>query len=919
MQTTELDLGPLTWVKSEIDLALARADDSLTKARASSEAPTHVQFAQTHLHQACGALSIVGLDGVTQFATSLDRLLGAMARGEQAVDDAALNIAGRAIAAIGNYLEELVRGTHDQPMRLSPLYAEIAAAQGITDASPVDLFYPDLSRRPALRRGTHTITQPDWMDQLRRTRAKFERGLLLWLKNAADASGPAGMREACLEIEEMLDSPAAATLWWSAQAFFDVLAHADQPDVVQARKLCTQLAKELRQLEPGSGAAPDTLMREMLFCIAQSPVRTARQQAVHEVWQLSALIPDPGSKVTEIPLAPLLKVLHAELATGKRAWDEFCVGQASALPRFSTHLTELTRNARQLGRPAVDRLLAGICDFTAWLRKDPLQFQDAIAIEVATALLLAEISLDRGVPETGFAAQVDDTLNRLNALSRGEIVPSPEGSATVSTARKLHEKQARLQVSREILSNLAQVEQALDDFFRNQEKRAPLTGLAIPLKQIEGALALIGEEQAISLVRESAQTVARLAGGNDKPASGEFETLAQRLSALGFYVAALQHGPADLNQYLHPEASATGIEIETAAPAESVSAAQPEAAHDAPAHAAAPALESGFETALEVDEIEELEPLHLDFADPAPIPAEAPLAATSQAPATDSDTDAIDAELLEIFLEEADEVLSTIENELTALHPGDTGLEPLTSIRRAFHTLKGSGRMVGLTELGEAAWGIEQTLNRWLQLDWMPTPELIDLIASAHGSFARWAAQIAAGQGHSYDIAALMSDAQRLREEDTAVAANAPTDSETAGLDETVSEEVATSEYLDTRLDIPAKTPIHQGIETIDLDAIDFEEDDLETMDLEASNLDTMDLEAKDFGTADVVTPDDDDFLSTETSLDAMERMDLSESYPEEHALDTPSEEVDADFLPEETALDEFDLFAETEDRKSVV
>jgi len=60
----ELDLGPLTWVKSEIELALAKAGDALDKA-AQADGGAGIQFAQTHLHQACGALSIVGLDGLT--------------------------------------------------------------------------------------------------------------------------------------------------------------------------------------------------------------------------------------------------------------------------------------------------------------------------------------------------------------------------------------------------------------------------------------------------------------------------------------------------------------------------------------------------------------------------------------------------------------------------------------------------------------------------------------------------------------------------------------------------------------------------------------------------------------------------------------------------------------------------------------
>src|SRR5690606_2834262 len=36
----------------------------------------------------------------------------------------------------------------------------------------------------------------------------------------------------------------------------------------------------------------------------------------------------------------------------------------------------------------------------------------------------------------------------------------------------------------------------------------------------------------------------------------------------------------------------------------------------------------------------------------------------------------------------------------------------LAEVRRAFHTLKGSGRMVGASTIGELAWAVENMLNR---------------------------------------------------------------------------------------------------------------------------------------------------------------------------------------------------------------
>jgi chemosensory pili system protein ChpA (sensor histidine kinase/response regulator) len=96
----------------------------------------------------------------------------------------------------------------------------------------------------------------------------------------------------------------------------------------------------------------------------------------------------------------------------------------------------------------------------------------------------------------------------------------------------------------------------------------------------------------------------------------------------------------------------------------------------------------------------------------------------------------IDAEMLEIFLEEADEVLGTVNENLALCHNQPSDKDALTTLRRSFHTLKGSGRMVGLWDLGEVAWGIEQVMNKWLQDEKHATPELLALLSQAYEHFS---------------------------------------------------------------------------------------------------------------------------------------------------------------------------------------
>ncbi|MGK0445268.1 MAG: chemosensory pili system protein ChpA (sensor histidine kinase/response regulator) [Bermanella sp.] len=80
----------------------------------------------------------------------------------------------------------------------------------------------------------------------------------------------------------------------------------------------------------------------------------------------------------------------------------------------------------------------------------------------------------------------------------------------------------------------------------------------------------------------------------------------------------------------------------------------------------------------------------------------------------EDDDDLIDDEIIEIFLEEAQEVLETIEEFWPVFKANHGDSDALTTTRRAFHTLKGSGRMVGAEDIGETAWAIENMFNRLL-------------------------------------------------------------------------------------------------------------------------------------------------------------------------------------------------------------
>ncbi|HUQ74266.1 MAG TPA: Hpt domain-containing protein [Burkholderiales bacterium] len=138
-------------------------------------------------------------------------------------------------------------------------------------------------------------------------------------------------------------------------------------------------------------------------------------------------------------------------------------------------------------------------------------------------------------------------------------------------------------------------------------------------------------------------------------------------------------------------------------------------------------------------------------------------APAAPAPAPKSAAAGESEELLQIFLEEGRGVMAAIDTGLPICRADPANLDALGAIRRGFHTLKGSGRMVGLTALGDAAWEVEQVLNRWLDEKQPASAELLDMAGAAAVHFAAWIEKLGAGERPQIDPGVIAGLAQRLK------------------------------------------------------------------------------------------------------------------------------------------------------------
>ncbi|WP_017910266.1 Hpt domain-containing protein, partial [Xanthomonas sp. SHU 199] len=150
----------------------------------------------------------------------------------------------------------------------------------------------------------------------------------------------------------------------------------------------------------------------------------------------------------------------------------------------------------------------------------------------------------------------------------------------------------------------------------------------------------------------------------------------------------------------------------------------------------------------------------------APASAEASAAPAAAPPAAETgfiDGDGeIDEEIRAVFLEEFDEELVNLGALLPAWRAAPAHTESLRPIRRVFHTLKGSGRLVGARVLGEFSWKIESMLNRVLDGSRPASPAVVAMVEQAYAVLPQLNAALRGDGVVQADLDAIQAVAERI-------------------------------------------------------------------------------------------------------------------------------------------------------------
>ncbi len=729
-ETVAKDLGPLAWVLDELRKSLDGANKALRRFVRDAEMSrgsdlgaldaSQLRIARQQLHQAVGALEMVGMAAPAKVLRAMEALAQKFVqRPELCSGDAAAKVE-RASFALVEYLEGVLKGKEASSVALFPQYRDVMVLVGDERVHPADLWpfefhWPDI-----------TVPQPAAplaYDSSVRTRLD---NYVLKVVKTGDKASAGKMRGVSLGFAAAQTDLEHRVFWTVCAGYFEAVSLSLCPADVYGKRAATRILLQYRTLARGEPVLSDRLIQDLLFFCAQAvpenpaeaPVLTAVRSAYGLTQARSLNYTDPQfGRFDPAVLVQARKRVAAAIET----WSALAGGDTNRLKLAIDQFSLVADSILKLNTDGAElaKSLTKAIEVTARSGEAPVP---SLAMEVATTVLYLEASYEDMDPmDSHHMAQRSASLaSRLAHVTAGGE-PEPLEPWMEELYRRVSDRQIMGSVVDELRTALSDVEHSLDQFFRNPHDRVPLHEVPSQLAQMRGVFSVLGLDQAaLATLRMRASVEKFLVDEVDTEtaSTGIFEKLGNSLGALGFLIDMLSYQRELAKKlFVYDEElgefkplMGRGKTLGTAAGLRSDVAPLPvvSASADARDQVAVPAPQQEVQASAELPDVEEEEP-----------------------------------ELKDIFLEEAREVVQTGSAAIVALSVNAADLEQQTTLRRAFHTLKGSSRMVGLNEFGEAAWSLEQVINAWLADQKPVSTELIELASRAMTGFGRWVEDIA--------------------------------------------------------------------------------------------------------------------------------------------------------------------------------
>ncbi len=820
------DLSTLAWVYDELRRSLENAHKALHRYLKEAEAlggsdvdsvdPSILRQARAQVHQSIGALELVGLGIAAQPLRAAEAALQRLTAKPKLITPEAVRAIEQGSFAVLDFLARRLAGKTVSPLLMFPQYRALQDLAGATRIHPADLWGREWQWHELAADPSAVPRQVD-ADTMNRVEAQ----LLPLMRGPAPAAAQR-MSDLFAGIAAGAEDRRAVTLWQLAAAYFEAQAHSLLPTDVYGKRVASRL---LAQLRAGPQADPsDRLAQDLLFFAAQARLdegRTAgpRLAAARRAFGLEQ------DTAADYEIARLgrfdpawLAQARKRVAAAKECWSAVAGGELMRLQGLAEPFTLVGESLNRL-YPEGDSLATALQGAVSQTLATGAEPPAELAMEVATALLYVDASLeDADFDHPEMPQRVRRLAKRIEDVRAGRE-PGPLDRWMEELYRRVSDRQTMGSVVQELRASLSEVEKQIDQYFRNPVQRELLFPVPAQLSAMRGVLSVLGMDQASQAVLRMRDDVDELANTEVDPARaaeiGSFDRLADNLGALSFLIDMVSVQPqlakslfrfdpatgnlsaaiarADRNSGfadLDAAADDAPVLVEQAQSLAQV-AAQPDAdpeqltrelerlsqqarAADQPALAEVASrahtslTQAGDDASIESARrqlAESISDYVASSAEPAlaipeptrPVPPPSPPAAPGDTGLED------DAEMREIFLEEAREVIDNARAALAELQEAPADGNAMTTVRRAFHTLKGSSRMVGLKEFGEAGWACEQLYNARLADSGAADADLRGFTAEVLDHFQQWVEAIEQRADAAFHHAPVSRSADALR------------------------------------------------------------------------------------------------------------------------------------------------------------
>ncbi len=713
---------------------------TLSEARAAIESyveqpdnATLLERCKIELHQVQGVLRVLEIYGAALLAEEMelvaDYLLATVTerKGQAESLDALL----RALVQLPGYLERVLGGGRDIALVLLPLLNDLRAVRGSALLSEGTLLLLNLkSDKQAQPRsaapGEPQLGVEQWC---RRLRAQFQMGLIGWIRGERIEQNLAAIAAVAEKIEQSATRQPVFQLWWVIGAVIEALREGGLESGVSVKRLLGLADREMRRLyELGETrycqSPPVDLLNNLLYYVGRASSNGTRVAAVRASFRLTELLPVDESieQERENLSAPNVKLMQTvavaireDLAKVKEVLEQFVrrgVNQGEELRPQVALLRKIGDTLGVLGLGAQRAVVQAQTDRLEHMLAGSEPADEAALVEIAAALIAVEDRLD------------DSLVGMIRPVG---------ASGEPTEDREFLQVQAA--VLRECMQNLSWIKEAVTQSLGSTPDAAVLDSWQGLVAGLKAALLMLGKTRAVEVIEGIATQLRRIMRPDAPPAPpGWLDRLADAIVSLEYYLETLQAGRSD-PWYMLDNAHSCLQVLERAPAPVTVAPIEPSA------FAKTVLMTPGGD--------EHASATYPDLA----------------APATGKFTaigESANSELITLFVEEAREELARIRRHFPLWDQNPLDRDALEVVRRSFHTLKGSGRMVGARELGELAWSVETLLNRLLDNTLTRSPQILEELRQAIAALPQLIEQLESGRPAVTDVASITATAHAI-------------------------------------------------------------------------------------------------------------------------------------------------------------